>query len=304
MDDPLAAVGVPAGRGVFNEVVADADDEVGPIEARHDVVAGLEADGHEREVRAIVDRALAHERDGDRDMEPAGERPQLRRSAATEDAVAGEDEWPLGGGDEVGCVADRLVGRFGEIGLAGGQRRGVGLDRHRRQVLGQLDVGRPGLFQDGGAKRLSHDLRDCPEPLDACVPLGDRLEHPDDVDDLVGFLVELFGARLPGDRDHRRSIEERIRDAGDEVRRPRPEGRHRDGGPARQAAVDVGHERGALLVAGRDVAHGAVVAEGIEDVHRLLAGHGEDVFAALGGEAIDEQMRGGSPLGRGHGGQA
>ena len=34
---------------------------------------------------------------------------------------------------------------------------------------------------------------------------------------------------------------------------PGPERRHRDGGAAGQAAVDVGHERRALLVAGRDV---------------------------------------------------
>ncbi len=40
--------------------------------------------------------------------------------------------------------------------------------------------------------------------------------------------------------------------------------------------------------------------EGIEDVHRLLAGHGEDGVAALGDEALDEQV-GGTTAGRGCG---
>ena len=38
----------------------------------------------------------------------------------------------------------------------------------------------------------------------------------------------------------------------------------------------------------------AVRRQRVEDVHRLLAGHGEDVLAALGGEAVDEQVGGGS----------
>ncbi len=68
--------------------------------------------------------------------------------------------------------------------------------------------------------------------------------------------------------------------------------------------MNVGHECGALFVAGGDVADGRVIAERVEDVHRLLAGHGEDVVAALGGEAIDEEVGGGPPLGRGHGVEA
>ena len=39
--------------------------------------------------------------------------------------------------------------------------------------------------------------------------------------------------------------------------------------------------------------------ERVEDVHRLLARDGEDVLAALGDEALDEQV-GGGPLARGH----
>ena len=198
-------------------------------------------------------------------------------------------------------MGDRLVGRLGEVGPGRASSGGVASpdsSGHRGEVLGQLDVGRAGLLERRDPERLADDLGDGLDPLDARVPLRDRLEHPDDVDDLVGLLVELVGARLAGDRDHRRPVEEGVGDAGDEVRRARPERRHRDGGPAGQAAVDVGHERGALLVAGRDVADGAVVAQRVEDVHRLLAGHREDVLAALGREAVDEQV-GGAARGRG-----
>ena len=84
----------------------------------------------------------------------------------------------------------------------------------------------------------------------------------------------------------------RVGDAGHEVRRAGAQGRHRDGSTTGQPAMDIGHERRALLVAGRDVADDVVARQRIEDVHRLLAGDGEDVVAALGGEAIDEQVGG------------
>ena len=165
VDDPLAAVRVPRRRRVLDEVVADADDEVGAVEAGEDVVARLQPDGHQRQVRTIVDGALAHERRRDRDVQPAGESPQLRSGAAAEDAVAGEDDRPLGRGDQAGRVGDGLVGRFGEVGVSRGERHGRPAavprrDVGRGEVLGQLDVGRPGLLERRDPERLADDLRD------------------------------------------------------------------------------------------------------------------------------------------------
>ena len=162
-------------------------------------------------------------------------------------------------------------------------------------------MGRAGLLELGDAECLARDLGDRPGQLDPLVPLRHRLEHAHDVDVLVRLLVELVEPRLTGDRDHRRVVEERVGDAGDEVRRARSERRHRDRRAAGQAAVDVGHERRALLVAGRDVTDRRLPAERVEDVHRLLARDREDVVAALGGEALDEQGRGGPLRGVGHG---
>ena len=304
VDDPLRAVRIPRRRRVLDEVVPDADDEVRAIEAGQDVVARLQPDGHQRQVRAIVDGALAHERRGDRHVQPAGERPQLRRGAATEDPVAGQDDRPFRGGDQARGVGDGLVGRLGEVGTPRRERHGhrcVRRERGRGDVLRQLDVGRPGLLERRDPEGLAHDLGDALGLLDPRVPLRDGLEHPHDVDDLVGLLVELGRGRLAGDRDHRRAVQERVGHAGDEVRGARTERAHRDRGTAGQAAVDVGHERRALLVAGRDVADGFVARQRVEDVHRLLAGHREDVVAALGGEAVDEEV-GGAP-GRARGGR-
>ena len=82
---------------------------------------------------------------------------------------------------------------------------------------------------------------------------------------------------------------------------PGPEGAHGHGCAAREAPVDVRHEGGALLVARGDVADRAVPGEGVEQVEGLLAGHGEDVLAALGLEALHEQVSGGSRGSVGHG---
>ena len=114
------------------------------------------------------------------------------------------------------------------------------------------------------------------------------------------LLVDLVDAGLAGERDHGRVVEEGVGDPGHEVGRARAQRGHRDGAATGEAAVDVGHERGALLVAGGDVADARVAGERLEDVHRLLAGHGEDVLAALGGEAVDEEVGGRAPLARGH----
>src|SRR5918993_99575 len=273
--DALGPVRVPASRRVLDQVVADADHDVGAVEPGQHVVAGLEPDGHQRQVRSVVDGTLAHERGGNRHVEPAGEGAQLARGAAAQDPVAGQDQRPGGTGDQASGVGDRLVGGLGEIGTRRLERRDGRVDARGRDVLRQLDVGGAGLLQPGDAKGASDGLGDGVAAPDTRGPLGHGLEHPGDVDQLVRLLVQLVRAGLARDRHHRGAVQVGIRDAGDEVRRARPQGRHRDGGPAGETAMDVSHERGALLVAGRDVAQARVVGERLEDVHGLLPGHGE-----------------------------
>ena len=263
------------------------------------MIPSLQSDRHQGQVRSIVDRTLAHERDGDRDVEPAGERPELGSRVSSQDSVAGQDERPLGGGDQVGGVRDRLIGRLGKVGPTWHERPRVVGDGRGGEVLRQLDVSRARLLEGRDTEGLPDDLRDRLDPFDMGVPLGDGLDHPDDVDDLMGLLVELVRARLAGDRDHRGAVEVGVRDAGHEVRRARAERRHRDRRATRQAAVDVGHEGRALLVARRDVSWRVALVlrrrpQGVEDVHRLLTGDGEDILTFFGGEALDQELGCGS----------
>ena len=198
----------------------------------------------------------------------------------------------------VGGVGDRLVGRLGEVVLRRRQRRSASSTGIAAMFSGSSTWVGPGFSSVATRNALRDDLGDRLGRSTRVVPLRHRLEHPDDVDDLVGLLVELVERGLAGDRDHRRAVEVGVGDAGNEVRRARPERRHRHGAAAGEAAVDVGHERGALLVAGRDVAGPRWSLSALEDVHRLLARHREDVLAALRREAVDEEVRGGPP-GRG-----
>jgi hypothetical protein len=105
VDDPLLSVRVPAARAVLDEVVPDADDDIRPVEAGQHVIAGLEPHGKQRQVGAVVDRALAHERGGDRDVEAPREGAQLLGGAPPQDPVAGQDERPRGPGDQRGACS-------------------------------------------------------------------------------------------------------------------------------------------------------------------------------------------------------
>jgi hypothetical protein len=213
---------------------------------------------------------------------------------ATEDTIAGEDDRPVRPGQEVGGVIDRLGRRLREVRPRLRKRSRLrAVERHRGEVLRQLDVCGPRLFELGDTERLADDLRNRLDALDARIPLGHGIEHPDDVDDLVRFLVELVGTGLAGQRDERRAIEVGVGDAGHEVGCAGSEGGHRDRRASGQAPVDVGHECRALLVAGRNVANPVRAREGVENVERLLAGHREDPFATLCLEAFDEQIGGG-----------
>ena len=64
--------------------------------------------------------------------------------------------------------------------------------------------------------------------------------------------------------------------------------------------MDVSHESRALLVARGHVPDGLLAPEGVEDVHGLLPGDGEDVLTLLDREAFDEEGSGRSTGRVGH----
>ena len=96
----------------------------------------------------------------------------------------------------------------------------------------------------------------------------------------MAFLVQPRGRALAGDGDDRRAIHVGVGDTGDEIGRAGTERRHAHAGPAGQPAVDVGHERCALLVSRRDELDRAVE-QRVHDVDVLFAGNAEDVFDAF-----------------------
>ncbi len=68
--------------------------------------------------------------------------------------------------------------------------------------------------------------------------------------------------------------------------------RQRHAGPAGRPGIAVGHEAGALLVPGLDVAHGRAGAEPAVEVERVHARDAEDGVDAIGGEQADGRLAG------------
>jgi hypothetical protein len=292
VDKPGAPRGVPAGRRVLDRVVAHGHDgvrlgEAGPLD-----VLGDEPDRRDHERVVGGERALGHERRHHGDLRALGEECELPRRPPADHPVAGEDQRALRLVDDVRRAREgRPVGRRAAR-LVGPER--LALRGFLGHVLRQLQVAGPGLLLLGDLERLPDNLGDDRARLDLRVPFREGPECLDDVDELVGLLVEEAPRQLAGDRDDRRAIEIRVGQAGGEVRRPRPEGRQAHPRLAREPPPDVRHEGGRLLVADGDETDGRVE-EGVVQVEGLLAGHAEDVAHALPLEAADQE------LGSGHG---
>ena len=194
--------------------------------------------------------------------------------------------------DEVGGPQQAHGVGLASAAGAARQRRGVDLGRHH--VLGQLEVRRAGLLGCGDLERLAHRLGDDARVSHARVPLGDR-PHDRRRCRCTGATPCACRSRsawpvsaTSGARSRKASATPVTR-----LRGARAEGAEAHAGAAGEAAEDVGHERGALLVAdGHEGDRRAV--ERLAQVQRLLAGDAEDVLDALGLEALDEHVGGGT----------
>ena len=95
-----------------------------------------------------------------------------------------------------------------------GRRRGSGAASTSRghDVLGQLEVGGAGLLGLCHLEGLAHDLGDDLRARDARVPLGDRPEQLDEVDELMGLLVHPLEVGLAGEGDERRAVQVGVAD--------------------------------------------------------------------------------------------
>ena len=179
------------------------------------VVARVQPDGAQRLGVGVVEQPLAHEGLGHGDPRRAAELAQRGRAAGAHDAVAGQGDRVDGVADEVDGL-EQLAGRgLGLDRAPAGQRRGVDLGGH--DVLGQLEVGGAGLLGLCHLEGLAHDLGDDLGARHARVPLGDRPEELDEVDELMGLLVHPLEVGLAGQGDERRAVQVGVADRGDEV---------------------------------------------------------------------------------------
>ena len=215
---------------------------------------GLDAH-HARPQRMVLgDRALAHQRGGDRDVERLGERHQFLRGVRDDHATAGDDQRPLGVRQQLQRTVDGTRERRRPSPLERRVERQVELDvRPLLHVQRQIEQHRPRPALATDPERLAERPRQLRGLLDLVGPLADRLRDLDDVDRLEGLAMEHVGVRLAGDADHRDRVGQRRIEPGDHVRARGPGRTDADARLAGDARPAVGRVRPALLMAHRDV---------------------------------------------------
>ena len=163
------------------------------------------------------------------------------------------------------------------------------LDSALRNVLRKIDEADAGLFGFRLLERLADYFRNDLRLADLNTVLGDRVEQVHQVQVLMALLVHPRRRGLASYSNHRCVIHIGIRHTGDEVGSAGAERREADSRLAGEAAVDVCHEGGALLVARCDEAHLAVQ-QRIHHIDVFLSRDAEDVFHALVFETANEQL--------------
>ena len=213
--------------------------------------------------------------------------------ARLHDAVAGENQRPLGVVDQLDRVAvvavagQRFVVRLGQVRLG---RRPVHLAARLLRVLRDVDQHRARAARLRDGERLENRRRDVLRARHQVVVLRDRQRDARDVGFLKRVGSDQLAAHLAGDADDRRAVHHRGGDAGDHVGRARPGRRNGDADLAARARVAVGHVRRALLVPDEDVADR--IAE-----HRVVRGQNrpariaEDIGHPLAHQRVPDNLR-------------
>ncbi len=167
--------------------------------------------------------------------------------------VAGQDDGPRRAVQDRGCPPNlrrrRLV-RSRNVEVERGQ---PGVGRRRLDVFWDRQIHRAGPLRLGQLECLANHLGDRFGRDHHAGPLGDRLEHGDEVDALVRLLVDAVQADLGGERKERRAVGRRVGDTEEQVDRPWPKRRRAHTGLAGETSVDLSHERGGLFVSYQDV---------------------------------------------------
>ena len=128
----------------------------------------------------------------------------------------------------------------------------LGLD-----VLRHIDEDGAGTAGEGYGEGPGDDREQLGGALDEKIVLGDGKRHPVGIDLLKGVRADHRRGHLAGDRDEGNGIELRVRQGGDEVRRPRTGRGEADARLSGRPRDAVGDEAGPLLVPREDMAYRA-----------------------------------------------
>ena len=235
--------------------------------------------------RVAVDTTLGHERADHADAAELGEAAQLLAGAASDGAVAGEDDGPFGVDDGLEGAVDDLVVGYGAAHALRMNR--LGPCRRLGDVLRKLDVAGTGLFGDRQLERLADHFRNIVGVDQRPRPLGHRLEHADDVHVLMTLFVQALAVGLPGHDHQRGAVHVGVGDTCHQVGGSRPESTQADPRFTGQPPVDVGHECGTLLVPSEDEVDRRVL-QRHHQVGILFAGNTENPRHPLCLEATHE----------------
>ena len=246
------------------------------------------------------DRAKSARRRGDGDLQPLGELDEILRCAAVAQALADENDRPLGrqqhvdGFDDtlrIGAAARRDIRapflrprRFLGGGFLENVERHVEHDRTRASG----DHGLPGL-PHGERHHLA--ARRLENMLAARAHGRGKVGLIMPIELLEGAAVELAGRHIAGDGKERHRIQICVGERDRQIRRARSAGGERRGRPAGDAVIDVGHEARDGLVMhrnGLDVV--APLVQRVDEADIAVAAQAEDVRHLFADQIVDDDL--------------
>ena len=241
------------------------------------------------DLRAVVELVHAAEGRGRRDVPGLGEGQNLLARRIAPAGTAGEEQRPLGPGQQ-GAELLHVTRRRGRLDLLVRPRIGH-RDTVGQHVLRQCEHHRTGAAGGRHMEGARHVFGHALSLVDLRRPFGQRPEHLAVVDLLEGLAVRGVTRHLADEQDHRRRILKGRVHADRGLTGAGPARHHRDTRLAGQLAVGFGHVGRTRLMPGVDqgdtVAH---VVEGVEHLKIALARHAERHLRAVNDELIDQNL--------------
>src|SRR3990172_362588 len=177
-----------------------------------------------------------------------GKYAKLAGGYSADDPITGQKDGPFRLFDQSSSCLQRFP--IGGRSAYRNYREGFACDLLPCYILWRFDVTGPRFLGLCNFEGLSDNLRNQTGLLYAGIPLRDRTKHPDDIDILMGLLVDPIHASLTCNGHEGGSVQIGIRDAGDQICRTWTQGRKTDTRSSSQSAVNICHEGRTLFMPG------------------------------------------------------